>query len=411
MKFYDTCAALELGDKMFAEPFALSSITLQELENIKISANKDGDVKARARKLLHLLDERENEWACALHIKNLELRHIPLDFETTNDTKILSDACELSLEMPVEFITFDLALRQIANVVALGFNNLTIDTCYQYTKDDYTGYQEIECTSEELANFYERQDENIFNLRENEYLILSHDEEVVDLRVWRNGQHQFLNTKDFNSKWFGKVRPMTGDIYQKMLFDSLHDNQFTVIRGKPGSGKSYIGLAALFDDLDHYRIDNIYIICNPVAARDFARLGFLPGDRRSKLLDSQIGNFLIGKLGDISVVEQLMDAGKLNLIPAADCRGMDISTNSGVYITEAQNSSIDMMKLMVQRIGENCKIVIEGDDATQVDLNAYAGENNGLRRLSEVFRGQDFYGEVRLQNCHRSKWAALAEQM
>ena len=196
-----------------------------------------------------------------------------------------------------------------------------------------------------------------------------------------------------------------------MLFDSLHENQLTVIRGHAGTGKSYIGLAALFDMLEHYKIDNIYIICNPVAAKDFAKLGFLPGDRTTKLLDSQIGNFLIGKLGDISIVEQLMNNGKLRLIPAADCRGMDISTTSGVYITEAQNSSIDMMKLMLQRIGENCKVVIEGDDDTQVDMNAYAGSNNGLKRLSQVFRGQSYYGEVRLQKCHRGKTATLAEEM
>lgn len=188
MKFYDTCAALELGDKMFAEPFALSSITLQELENIKTSANKDGDIKMRARKLLHLLDEQEDKWTCILHCKPHEL-HIHPDFEITNDMKILSDACAYAAntEEDIEFVTFDLALRRIASVVALKFDNLLIDTCYQYTEDDYTGYQEIECTSEELANFYEHQDENIFNLRENEYLILKHNGEVVDLRVWRSG--------------------------------------------------------------------------------------------------------------------------------------------------------------------------------------------------------------------------------
>lgn len=90
---------------------------------------------------------------------------------------------------------------------------------------------------------------------------------------------------------------------------------------------------------------------------------------------------------------------------------MDIPDNTGVYITEAQNSTIDMMKLMVQRIGENVKCVIEGDDLAQVDLNSYAGKNNGLTRLSEVFRGEDYYGEVTLKNCYRSKLAKRAEMM
>ena len=90
---------------------------------------------------------------------------------------------------------------------------------------------------------------------------------------------------------------------------------------------------------------------------------------------------------------------------------MDICANSGVYITEAQNSTIDMMKLMVQRIGEGAKCVIEGDDKAQVDLNSYEGTNNGLSRLSQVFRGQPYYGEVTLQNCYRSNLAKQAELM
>lgn len=90
---------------------------------------------------------------------------------------------------------------------------------------------------------------------------------------------------------------------------------------------------------------------------------------------------------------------------------MDITNNSGVYITEAQNSTIDLMKLMVQRIGENTKCVIEGDNKTQVDLSSYSGNNNGLTRLSEVFRGQSYYGEITLKNCYRSKLAQQAEQM
>ena len=408
IKFYDTCALLNLGEKVFGgEPFAVSSITFKELETIKTSFNKDNDVKAMARHLLHLFNENEYDYIPVVHQVENEVFVAARGFEINNDTKILSDAIYLAKDEDIEFVTADLSLRCIAR----HFIDIISVEAIAEEEDSYTGYLEVECTEEQLAFFYEHQEDNIFGLLEGQYLALYHDEELVDLRVWRDGQPQFINSKDFNSKLFGKISPYKGDIYQKMLFDSLHENQLTVIRGHAGTGKSYLGLAALFDMLEHYKIDNIYIICNPVAAKDFAKLGFLPGDRTTKLLDSQIGNFLIGKLGDISIVEQLMNNGKLRLIPAADCRGMDISTTSGVYITEAQNSSIDMMKLMLQRIGENCKVVIEGDDDTQVDMNAYAGSNNGLKRLSQVFRGQNYYGEVRLQKCHRGKIATLAEEM
>lgn len=58
-----------------------------------------------------------------------------------------------------------------------------------------------------------------------------------------------------------------------------------------------------------------------------------------------------------------------------------------------------------------CEHTIYLSFEAQVDMDAYAGENNGMRRLSEVFRGNDFYGEVKLQNIYRSRIAALAQEM
>lgn len=55
--------------------------------------------------------------------------------------------------------------------------------------------------------------------------------------------------------------------------------------------------------------------------------------------------------------------------------------------------------------------IIDGDYNTQVDMSQYSGRNNGMRRMSEVFRGKDFYGEVELQNIYRSEIARIAEEM
>lgn len=125
-----------------------------------------------------------------------------------------------------------------------------------------------------------------------------------------------------------------------------------------------------------------------------------------------MGHFLTGKLGDISAVERLIAEGKLELVPTADCRGMDTSgKNAGIYFTEAQNTTVDMMKLILQRIGEDSVCIFEGDDKTQTDMAIYEGDNNGLSRISEVFRGEPYYGEVTLQNCYRSAIAKRAELM
>ena len=85
--------------------------------------------------------------------------------------------------------------------------------------------------------------------------------------------------------------------------------------------------------------------------------------------------------------------------------------NAGIYISEAQNLDIELMKLALQRIGDDGICIIDGDEKTQVDDINFAGANNGMRRASQVFRGTDIYGEVELQIIHRSKIAEIAEQM
>ena len=96
----------------------------------------------------------------------------------------------------------------------------------------------------------------------------------------------------------------------------------------------------------------------------------------------------------------------------SDIRGFDTSgMDAGVYITEAQNLSIELMRLALQRIGEDCICILDGDDKAQVDLSLYEGNSNGLKRVSEVFRGKDFYGAVTLQEIRRSNMAKIAQLM
>ena len=80
-------------------------------------------------------------------------------------------------------------------------------------------------------------------------------------------------------------------------------------------------------------------------------------------------------------------------------------------MTEAQNTSTDLMKLILQRAGKNCKVIMTGDDKTQTDMSDYEGDNNGLRRAVEVFRGTELFGTVTLQKIFRSPIAEIAEKM
>lgn len=414
--FIDTCYLLNNLDKI-NDHFYISSVTIEELENIKTSIHKDEDIKYKARKVVRFLtDNRSNYTVIPFKYSYEELNELFDDLPRNNDSQILACAYSVYLEAQKDntdfiFITNDLLCQHFAELLGIP---VSFDENNQ--KEEYTGYKEIELNEEDLAHFYNDiyNDNyiNHFNLLENEYVIIKQDGNIVDKYKWKNGKYIRIGYKKIPSRFFGDISPMNGDAYQQLAIDSLLNNQITVLRGKAGSGKSYLGLGSLISLFEAGKINKIIIFCNTVAVRGAAKLGFYPGDKDEKLLDSQIGNFLAAKFGGMDQVEIMIEQGTLVLVPAADCRGMDTTgMQAGIYITEAQNSTIDMMKLMLQRVGEDAVCVVEGDDKSQVDMVSYSGDNNGLSRLSEVFRGKPFYGEVTLQTCYRSKIAATAELM
>jgi predicted ribonuclease YlaK len=265
-----------------------------------------------------------------------------------------------------------------------------------------------------MNDFYSSPDVNKFDLYINQYLLIYNKEtgECIDQVCWTGAEHRHLTYGNFTSHHFGDVKPMKGDIYQALAADSLINNKITLIKGPAGSGKTYLSLGYLIHKLERHRIDKIIVFCNTVATKNSAKMGFYPGTRDEKLLDSQIGNLLISKFGGRIVVEQMINEEKLVLLPLSDIRGYDTSgMRAGIYISEAQNLDIDLMKLTLQRIGDDSICIIDGDCKTQVDDVHFAGSNNGMRRASEVFRGSDIYGEITLKNIHRSKIALLAEEM
>ena len=294
---------------------------------------------------------------------------------------------------------------------------LHLKTKFTFNKHtNYCGYREIQMSDNELAQFYEKifiNNENIWQLRDNEYLLIRDKNNfIVDKYRWHNKKYNIVPFHKAESKMFGKIIPKNNDIYQQIALDSLINNQITMLRGPAGSGKSYLAFGYMFDLLEKGKIDKIIVFCNTVATRGSARLGFYPGSRTEKLLDSQIGNLLESKIGDRMIVEKLISDRQLVLLPLSDIRGYDTTgMNAAIYISEAQNLDIELMRLALQRIGEDSICIIDGDDRTQVDMSLYAGKFNGMKRVSKIFRGADFYGEVMLKNIHRSKIAALAQKL
>lgn len=402
IKLYDTNALIDLYDKIFDEEFYVSRISLRELENIKNSKNKDEETKYRARKL----SKRFQEQSYMYHTVCTEFDNDP---HLGNDDKIIKAVKFLQDEgIDVVFMTNDACCYNLAKAEGLKVRS----TGAESDDESYLGFRELNLTEEELSEFYSCKDAYMCKIHpeilQNEYFFIKAKDEVVDVYRRVGNEAKRVSYPVFNSEFFGDVKPK--DIYQRIAMDSMMNNQITIVRGPAGSGKSWLCMSYLFSLLEKGKIDKIIIFCNTVAVKNAAKLGFYPGDKNEKLLDSQVGNFLSSKLGSRMAVEKMIQDEQLVLVPVADARGYDTTgMNAGVYIQEAQNLDRELMKLLLQRLGEDTICLIDGDDTAQVDLDAYAGMNNGIKRAVEVFKGQDFFGTVQLQKVRRSRIAEVAD--
>jgi len=247
----------------------------------------------------------------------------------------------------------------------------------------------------------------------NQYVLINYNDNIIDKYHYLNGKFLDLKKNNLESTFLGKIKPK--DIYQECLVDALLNNEnknnnIIVIKGRAGTGKSLFSLHYCFYALEKRIIDKIIIISNPVPTRGSWRLGSLPGNKDEKLISTSIGNMLASKLGDRMMVEMLINQNQLELLPASDIRGYE-TKRVCLYLTEAQNYDIYMMKLVLQRVGDQTKVLIDGDPYTQVDSKDFEGVNNGMNRIGEVFRGEDIYTEIELQNIYRSKIAKIADKM
>ena len=402
IKLYDTNALIDLYNKIFNEEFYVSRISLRELENIKNSKNKDEETKYRARKLSKMFQEQSYMY----HTVCTEFDNDP---HLGNDDKIIKAVKFLQDEgIDVVFMTNDACCYNLAKAEGLKVRS----TGAESDDESYLGFRELNLTEKELSEFYSCKDAYMCKIHpeilQNEYFFIKAKDEVVDIYRRVGNEAKRVSYPVFNSEFFGDVKAK--DIYQRIAMDSMMNNQITIVRGPAGSGKSWLCMSYLFSLLEKGKIDKIIIFCNTVAVKNAAKLGFYPGDKNEKLLDSQVGNFLSSKLGSRIMVEKMIQEEKLVLVPVADARGYDTTgMNAGVYIQEAQNLDRELMKLLLQRLGEDTICLIDGDDTAQVDLDAYAGMNNGIKRVVEVFKGQDFFGTVQLQKVRRSRIAEVAD--
>jgi len=152
---------------------------------------------------------------------------------------------------------------------------------------------------------------------------------------------------------------------QKKYVQALKESEIIISAGPAGTGKTFLAVAVALTMLLEKKIERIILSRPAVEAGE--RLGFLPGDMREKvdpylrpLYDS------LYDLLDFEKIQKKIEVGDIEIAPLAFMRGRTLK-NSFAILDEAQNATDTQIKMFLTRIGENSKIVINGDPS-QIDL-------------------------------------------
>ena len=158
-----------------------------------------------------------------------------------------------------------------------------------------------------------------------------------------------------------------------------HDLAFGV--GPAGTGKTYLAVAAAVDALENEEVRRIVLVRPAVEAGE--RLGFLPGDLSQKV-DPYLRPMYDALYDMIGAerVTRLVERNVIEIAPLAFMRGRSLN-ESFVLLDEAQNTSIEQMKMFLTRIGFGSRAVVTGD-ITQIDLPS--GQTSGLKDAINVLR-------------------------
>lgn len=196
--------------------------------------------------------------------------------------------------------------------------------------------------------------------------------------------------KDDLPHWQVKTRkgPIKGrGQHQKQYLDMIKTNDLALGIGPAGTGKTYLAVACAVDALVNDEVDRIVLVRPAVEAGE--RLGFLPGDLSQKIdpylrpmydaLYEMMGSEKVAKLIERNVIE---------IAPLAYMRGRTLN-DSFIILDEAQNTTIEQMKMFLTRIGFGSRAVVTGD-ITQVDLPRE--KVSGLRHAMNLLKNIEGIG-------------------
>ena len=170
---------------------------------------------------------------------------------------------------------------------------------------------------------------------------------------------------------------------QKRYIQALREHELVFGIGPAGTGKTYLAVAMAVLAFKNKEVDRIILTRPAVEAGE--KLGFLPGDLQSKVdpylrpLYDALQEFL-----GLETYRQLTERGAIEVAPLAYMRGRTLNS-AYIILDEAQNCSVEQMKMFLTRFGEGSRVVVTGD-ITQIDLprERRSGLVHALEVLSDV---------------------------
>ena len=171
-------------------------------------------------------------------------------------------------------------------------------------------------------------------------------------------------------------------VNQAAYMKSIDEHDLAIGIGPAGTGKTYLAIASAIDALESESVRRIVLVRPAVEAGE--RLGFLPGDMSQKV-DPYLRP-MYDALYDMMGAEQvtkLIEKNVIEIAPLAFMRGRSLN-ESFVILDEAQNSSVEQMKMFLTRIGFGSSAVVTGD-ITQIDLPN--GQESGLKNAMRILEG------------------------
>lgn len=369
------------------EKFYISSTTLQELEHIKVSRNKDEETKYRARKVLHILDENTNKYEVVIvdkYVLDIIENH---GLENTPDNQI----CACATTKDCVFVTNDIACKTIAKWIF----GLEVSSVSENGEEIYKGYQIIHGNTETINSIMENMDFSKWHT--NEYLIIENTDDNSSKEMRFDGDH-FVALKLPPSKYIKGKNSL-----QRCALDILNNPDITIaaILGGYGSGKTFLSMQmALYNVREKGYASKILGVRE--VSGEGKDIGYLPGD-----LEDKVGKFfepLTQSLnGGEFELQSLKMSGMLDTNVPFFMKGTTYN-DTVILCDEAEDLSESQIKLVGTRLGENSKIYLAGDYKQSLLTKT---TNNPLIKMCNEFKGNEKFGCIYLGEDVRSKTSRM----